>query len=206
MAGSKTKFHRSEGKKGVGIYTLIAILILVLGLLFTVSMSNKSTYRFVSNGETITLWEGKFIPKGSEPVKNFDPLQAGELKARGLTGKNYVGQRAAYKALFDELMALVTAESAKGKEADLNKLRMLLDRGENLLDRGERAGLELLGARFQLAKALVNVAEMSLERAYRKALPAYEEAIESGTGDRETLEVKRDTMQSVLESAPSEYR
>ena len=206
MAGSKTKFHRSEGKKGVGIYTLIAILILVLGLLFTVSMSNKSTYRFVSNGETITLWEGKFIPKGSEPVKNFDPLQAGELKARGLTGKNYVGQRAAYKALFDELMALVTAESAKGKEADLNKLRMLLDRGENLLYQGERAGVELLGARFQLAKALVNVAEMSLERAYRKALPAYEEAIESGTGDRETLEVKRDTMQSVLESAPSEYR
>ena len=206
MAGSKTKVPRNEGKKGVGIYTLIAILILVLGLLFTASMSNKATYQFVSTGETVTLWKGKFVPKGSEPVKNFDPLQAGEIDARGLAGKNFLGQRAAYKALFDEIMALITTESAKGKEADLNKLRMLLDRGENLLDRGERAGLELLGARFQLAKALVNVAEMSLERAYRKALPAYEEAIESGTGDRETLEVKRDTMQSVLESAPSEYR
>jgi hypothetical protein len=185
---------------------LIAILILVLGLLFTVSMSNKSTYRFVSNGETITLWKGKFVPKGSEPVKNFDPLQAGELDTSGLTGKNYAGQRAAYKALFDELIALITAESAKGKEADLNKLNILLDRGENLLDRSEKAGVELLGAKFQLAKALVAVAEMSLERAYKKALPAYEEAIKSGTGDRETLEVKRDTMQSVVESAPSEYR
>ena len=206
MAESKTKLSRDEGKKGVGIYTLIAILILVLGLLFTVSMSNKSTYQFVSNGETITLWKGKFIPKGSEPVKNFDPLQAGELDPRGLTNKNYPGQRAAYKALFDELMTLITAESAKGKEADLNKLNILLDRGENLLDRSEKAGVELLGAKFQLAKALVAVAEMSLERAYKKALPAYEEAIQSGTGDRETLEVKRDTMQSVVESAPSEYR
>lgn len=206
MARSKTKLRRNEGKKGVGVYTLIAILILVLGLLFAVSMSNKSTYQFVSNGETITLWKGKFIPKGSEPVENFDPLQTGELDASGLTGKNYAGQRAAYKALFDELMALITAESAKGKEADLNKLRILLDRGENLLDRGERGGVELLGARFQLAKALVAVAEMSLERAYRKALPAYEEAIKSAAADRETLEVKRDTMQSVVESAPSEYR
>jgi len=204
MTASKTKLNSREGKKGVGIYTFIALLILVLGLLFTVSMSNRSTYQFVSKGETITLWKGKFIPKGSEPVKNFDPLQADELDASGLTGKSYVGQRAAYKALFDHLMALIAAESGKGKEADLNKLKILLDKGENLLDRGERGGVELLDARFQLAKALVAVAEMGLERAYRKALPVYEEAIKSGTGDRETLAIKRDTMQSALESAPSE--
>jgi hypothetical protein len=204
MTASKTKLNRSKGKKGVGIYTLIALLILVLGLLFTVSLSNRSTYKFVSNGETITLWKGKFIPTGSEPEKNFDPLQAGELEARGLTGKSYVGQRAAYKALFGNLMALIAAESARGKEADLNKLNTLLDKGENLLDRGESAGVELLDARFQLAKALVAVAEMSLQRAYRKALPIYEEAIESGTGDRETLAIKRDNMQSVVESAHSE--
>jgi len=204
MAGSKKKLNRSEGKKGVGIYALIAILILVLGLLFTVSMSNRSTYQFVSNGETITLWKGKFSPKGTEPVKSFDPLQAGGLDTSGLTDKSYVGQKTAYQALFGQLMALIAAESAKGNEADLNKLNGLLDRGENLLNRGERGGLELLDARFQLAKALVAVAEMSLERAYRKALPVYEEAIESGTGDRETLAIKRDTMQSVVESAPSE--
>ena len=204
MAASKTKLNRREGKKGVGTYTLIAILILVLGLLFAVSMSNRSTYQFVSNGETITLWKGKFIPKGSEPEKNFDPLQAGELDASGLTGKSYVGQEAAYKALFGHLMALIAAESAKGKEADLNKLKTLLDKGENLLNRGERGGVELLDARFQLAKALVAVAEMSLERAYSKALPVYEEAIKSGTGDKETLAIKRDRMQSVVESATSE--
>jgi hypothetical protein len=204
MAGAETKLGKKEGKKGVGIYTLIAILILVLGFLFTVSLSNQSTYQFVSNGETITLWKGKFIPKGSEPVKNFDPLQADEIEASGLTGKNYVGKRAAYKALFDELMALITAETAKGKEADLNKLKILLDKGENLLDRGERGGVELLDARFQLAKTLVAVAEMSLERAYSKALPVYEEALKSGTGDREALEIKRDSMQSVVKSASSE--
>jgi hypothetical protein len=167
-------------------------------------MSNRSTYQFVSNGETRTLWKGKFIPKGSEPVKNFDPLQADELDVSGLTGKSYVGQKTAYTALFGHLMALITAESAKGKEADLNKLKALMDKGENLLDRGERGGLELLDARFQLAKALVAFAEMSLERAYRKALPIYEEAIKSGTGDRETLSIKRDSMQSVVKSAPSE--
>jgi hypothetical protein len=99
-------------------------------------------------------------------------------------------------------MALITAESAKGKEADLNKLQILLYKGEDLLDRGERGDVELLDARFQLAKALVAVAEMSLERAYRKALPVYEEAIKSGTGDKEALATKRDTMQSALESAP----
>ncbi len=202
MTASKTKLNSREGKKGLGIYTFIALLILVLGLLFAVSMSNKSTYQFVSKGETITLWQGKFIPKGSEPVKNFDPLQADELEASGLTGKSYAGQEAAYKALFNHLMALITAESAKGKEADLNKLQILLYKGEDLLDRGERGGVELLDARFQLAKALVAVAEMSLERAYRKALPVYEEAIKSGTGDKEALATKRDTMQSALESAP----
>jgi hypothetical protein len=202
MGAAETKLSSREGKKGLGIYALIAILILVLGLLFIVSLSNRSTYQFVSKGEKITLWKGKFIPKGSEPVKNFDPLQANELKESGLTDKSYRGQKAAYEALFDHLMALIAVESAKGEEADLNKLKTLLDRGENLLDRGERGGVELLDARFQLAKALVAVAEMSLERAYRKALPVYEEAIKSGTGDRETLEVKRKTMQSVVESAP----
>jgi hypothetical protein len=202
MSASETKLSNREGKKGFGIYTLIAILILVLGLLFVVSLSNRSTYQFVSKGEKITLWKGKFIPKGSEPVKNFDPLQAAELKASGLTDKSYQGQKAAYEALFNHLMALIAVESAKGKEADLNKLKTLLDRGENLLDRGERSGVELLEARFQLAKALVAVAEMSLERAYRKALPVYEEAIKSGTRDREALEVKRDSMQSVVKSAP----
>ena len=204
MTGSKTKLDKSKAKKGTGLYALIAILILVLGLLFTVSMSNRATYQFVSKGETITLWKGKFIPKGSEPVKGFDPLQAEELDATGITGKSYVGARAAYKALFDELMALVAVETAKGEEADLNKLRTLLDRGENLLKRGERSGVEMLDARFRLARAQVVLAEMDLERAYKKALPIYEEAIKSGRGSRETLAIKRDSMKSVVESASSE--
>ena len=74
MTGKRNRFGGNERKKGMGLYALIAIMILVLGLLFTVSMSNYSTYELVRQGETITLWKGKFIPKGSEPVQSFDTL------------------------------------------------------------------------------------------------------------------------------------
>ena len=202
MSGKRSEFGGSERKKGMGLYALIAIMILVLGLLFTVSMSNYSTYELVSQGETITLWKGKFIPKGSEPVQSFDTLEGGEMAVGKLTGKSYSGRNAAHKAVFLHLMDLIAAELAKGDDADLTKLEGLLDRAEEVLPRGKKRDVGMLGSRFELAKTRVAVAEMSLERAYKRALPIYDEAIESGVGDRESLETKRETMQSALESTP----
>jgi hypothetical protein len=202
MTRKRNEFGGSERKKGMGLYTLIAIMILVLGLLFAVSMSNYSTYELVSQGGTITLWKGKFIPKGPEPVQSFDTLEGGDMAVGKLTGKSYSGRNAAQKAVFLNLMDLIAAELAKGNDADLTKLEDLLDRADELLPPGKKRDMGLLGSRFQLAKTRVAVAEMSLERAYQKALPIYDEAIKSGMGDRESLEIKRDTMEAALASAP----
>lgn len=199
MAEEKMKFGGGEKKKkGRGLYILIAILILVLGLLFAFSMSNYTTYQLKSKGEKLTLWKGKFTPKGSEQVKSFDPLVVSDTDVRELTRRNYIGRDAAYKAIFGHLMDQIAAESARGMEADLSKLNSLLNKAEDVLASGKKGDTSLLGPTFQLAKTRVAVAEMSLEKAYRKALPVYEEAIKSGLAEAEVLEPTLEAMEAVL--------
>jgi hypothetical protein len=56
--------------------------------------------------------------------------------------------------------------------------------------------------RFQLAQKRVGMAELGLHKAYRKALPVYQEALKAGLGDPATLEAKVETMQEALGLVP----
>ena len=56
--------------------------------------------------------------------------------------------------------------------------------------------------RFQLAQKRVGMAELGLHKAYKKALPVYQEALKAGLADAATLETKVETMQKALGLVP----
>ena len=190
-------------KKGMGLYTLIAVLILVVGLVFTFSISNYRTYQFKDRGDSLTLWKGKFTPKGSEKVESFESVILKDEDLEKLTGQRYASRDAAYKAIFAHLMDQIAVESAKGDKADFKKLNTLLNEAESVFGIIMREGRGVAGARFQLAQKRVTVAELTLQEVYRKALPAYKDAVKSGLGDPLELESKIEAMQMTLGLATS---
>lgn len=186
-----------ERRRGMGVYALIAVFLLAVGLLFTISSSNYKTYRFKKSGETLTLWKGKFAPKGLQIVESFDPMVVGEKDVSTLTGRTFSGKDGAFKALFGFLMNQVDQELAKDERANIGKVGGLLDQSEMLVGNpGENSNMA--GPRLRLAQKRVALAEMTLKKAYQKAVPVYEEALKGGLGDREILKEQLQTMQTAL--------
>ena len=187
-----------EQKKGKGLYTLIAVLILVIGLVFIFSIGNYRTYKFKDKGDSLTLWKGKFTPRGNAKVESFESVILGDEDLKDLTGHSYASKNAVYKAVFGHLMDQIALESAKGDGADLRKLNSLLDKAEMVLAIVMGEGRDVASPRFKLAQNRVTVAELTLQEAYRKALPIYEDAVESGLGDAQELTPKMEAMQMAL--------
>ena len=185
-------------KKGMGLYTLIAVLILVVGLVFTFSISNYRTYQFKDRGDSLTLWKGKFTPKGIEKVESFQSLILKDEDLRKLTSERYASKEAAYRAIFAHLIDQIAVESAKGGKADFSKLNTMLHKAESVFSMIMREGRDIAGPRFQLAQKRVMVAELTLQEVYRKALPVYKDALNSGLGDSRELEPKMEAMQMTL--------
>jgi hypothetical protein len=192
-----------EGKRGLGAYAFIAVLLLAVGLLVSISLSNYKTYKLVKNTNTLTLWKGKFAPRGFERVESFDPVVVGDSDVTGLTDRLYTGKAAVYKAIFAFYMNQVTGETSKGDKADMSTISLLLDRAENFMDGNGKGQNDLAAMRFDLAKQRVAMAELSLKKAYEKALPIYQEALKAGLADRATLEAKVETMEKTLGQAPA---
>ena len=188
-----------DQKKGKGLYALIAVIILVIGLVFTFSISNYRTFEFKEKDDSLTLWKGKFIPRGTEKVESFESLILADEDLRDLTGQRYASRDAAYKAIFGRLMDQIAVESAKGDKADLRKLNTLLDKAEKVFAIVMREGRGVAGPRFKLAEKRITVAELTLQEVYRQALPIYQEAIQSGLGDAQELKPKMEAMQVALE-------
>ena len=203
MREVKTESTAGEQKKGKVLYTLIAVLILVIGLVFTFSISNYRTFEFKDKGDSLTLWKGKFIPKGDEKVESFESLILGDEDLKDLTGQRFSSRDAAYKAIFARLMDQIAVESAKGDKADLSKLNTLLDKAEVVFAIVMRESRGVTTPRFELAQKRVAVAELNLQEAYRKALPIYEEAVKSGLGDAQKLKPRMEAMQVALKLGTS---
>lgn len=204
MHQMKMKSTAGEQKKGKGLYTLIAVLIMVIGLVFIFSISNYRTYVFRDKGDSLTLWKGKFIPKGTEKVESFESILLADKDLRELSGRRFDSKDEAYKAIFGRLMDQIAVESAKGDKADLDKLNTLLGKAEIVFAVVMAAGRGEAGPRFQLAQKRVAVAELTLQEAYRKALPVYQDAVKSGLGDAKDLKPKMQAMQTALGGATSE--
>jgi len=197
-------FSRGESKKSFGGYALIAVLLLAIGLLVSISLSNYNTYKLVKNSNSLTLWKGKFAPRGFEQVESFEPVVVGDSDVSGLTNKLYTGKAAVYKAIFAFYMDQVTGETAKGDKADMSMISLLLDRAENFMDGNGKQEEGLAAMRFNLAQQRVAMAELGLQKAYQKALPIYQEALKAGLADRAMLEAKVETMEQTLGLLPAQ--
>jgi len=170
----------------------------------SISLSNYNTYKLVKNSNSLTLWKGKFAPRGFEQVESFEPVVVGDSDVSGLTNKLYTGKAAVYKAIFAFYMDQVTGESAKGDKADMSMISLLLDRAENFMDGNGKQQEGLAAMRFNLAQQRVAMAELGLQKAYQKALPIYQEALKAGLADRAMLEAKVANMEQTLGLLPGQ--
>jgi transposase-like protein len=182
-------------KKGMGLYALVGVVLVVVALLLVMSLTNYSTYQVRQSGNTLTLWKGTFAPVGSEQVKAFEPIETGDGDVSRLVGRSFAGRDSAYKAVFQYLMEQATGEVNKGDQGDLGKVDRLFAKADSLVT---KEGSGMAGPRFELAQKRVTVAEMALKRAYQKALPAYQEALRLKMADSATLKAQIEAMQIAL--------
>jgi transposase-like protein len=191
-----------QARKGLGGYAFLAVILLVVGLLLSISISNHNTYQLRKNGNSLTLWKGKFAPRGYEMVEAFDPVIVGDADVSALTGRTFSGKDAVHKAIFAFFMDQVTGETTRADGADIGKMNLLLDRAEAFAEKNGAGDASLASMRFQLAQQRVGMAERGLHKAYQKALPIYQEALKAGLADAATLEAKVETMQKALGLVP----
>ena len=192
----------AQTKRGLGGYGFIAVMLLVVGLLLSISISNHSTYQLRKNSNSLTLWKGKFAPRGYELVEAFEPVEVGDADVSALTGRTFTGKDAVNEAIFTFFMDQVNGETARGEGADISKMNVLIDRAEAFAEINGAGGTSLKSMRFQLAQKRVGMAELGLHKAYKKALPIYQEALQAGLADAATLEAKVEAMQKVLGAVP----
>jgi transposase-like protein len=194
-----------EPRKGMGGYAFIAIMLLVVGLLVSISLSNHNSYQLRKSSNTLTLWKGKFAPRGSEMVASFEPLVVAEGEdVSALTNRTYTGKAAVYNAVYAFFIDQVNDEAVKGPDADTGKINRLLNRAEDTVNGNPNGDLAAAKMRLQLAQKRVAIAELGLQKAYQKALPVYEEAMKAGLGDVPMLEGKVEAMQKALGLIPVE--
>jgi hypothetical protein len=204
VANPKISGSENEQRKGMGAYTLIAVLILAIGLLFTISLSNYNTYTFRKNSQNLTLWKGKLSPTAYEIVGAFEPLEVGDAEVGSLTERSFIGKDTTYRAFFSYLLDEIGLEMAKGDEASMDKINRLLERAESILEIRTKDGGSLAGPRLQLAKMRVAFGQMTLRDAYEKALPVYEEALSKGLGNSVELQTELEQMKIFLKRAALE--
>ena len=191
-------FGGGEERRGMGSYALIAIILLVVGLVFTISLSNYNTYQLRESSDTLTLWKGKFSPRGSVQVESFEPIDVGDADVSALTSRTYTGVDAVHKAIYAFYMDQIIAELDKGNGADNGKVSRLLAKAEGMVGGEAEGDRSLANINFQLAEKRVAIAEIELQKAYEKALPAYQQAASMGLADAAMLEAKILSMQEAL--------
>jgi hypothetical protein len=191
-----------QEKKGLGGYGFIAVMLLLVGLLVSISINNHSTYQLRQDNNALTLWKGKFAPRGYQMVEAFEPVVVDDADVSALTGRTYSGKEAVHSAIFAFFMDQVNRETARGDEADIGKMALLLYRAEAFAESNGAGDTSLASMRFQVAQQRVGMAEVGLHKAYQKALPVYQEALKAGLGDAAMLEAKVETMQKALGLVP----
>jgi hypothetical protein len=187
-----------QKKKGLGGYGFIAVMLLAVGLLLSISISNHGTYQLRKDSNSLTLWKGKFAPRGYEMVEAFESVVVDDADVSALTGRTYTGKEDVHRAIFAFFMDQVIAEEARGDETDIGKMNLLLDRAEAFAESNGTGDTSLASMRLKLAQQRVSMAEVGLHKAYQKALPVYQEALKAGVADAAMLEAKVETMQKAL--------
>ena len=201
MTNTQMSSGSNGRKKGMTLFIVIAIFILLTGILFAFSFSNRNTYRLLKEDDTLTLWKGKMAPRGLERVESFEPLAVGQSDPSLLTSKGFAGKEAMYEAIFDFMMVQIAGELEKGEEANLEQTNKFLNKAEAVLNNNLKASSNQVELQLHLASARMAVAELTLQKAYEKALPVYEEALKKGLGHTELLESQIEAAKTVLDSS-----
>ncbi|MFA9433283.1 MAG: helix-turn-helix domain-containing protein [Deltaproteobacteria bacterium] len=186
-----------QKKKGLGGYGFIAVMLLAVGLLLSISISNHGTYQLRKDSNSLTLWKGKFAPRGYEMVEAFEPVVVDDADVSALTGRTYTGKEDVHRAIFAFFMDQISAET------DIGKMNLLLARAEAFAESNGAGDTSLASMRFQLAQRRVGMAEQVLHKAYQEALPVFQEALKAGLADPAMLEAKVETMQKALGLVPA---
>ena len=186
-----------QKKKGLGGYGFIAVMLLAVGLLLSISISNHGTYQLRKDSNALTLWKGKFAPRGYEMVEAFEPVVVDDADVSALTGRTYTGKEDVHRAIFAFFMDQISAET------DIGKMNLLLARAETFAESNGAGDTSLASMRFQLAQRRVGMAEQVLHKAYQEALPVFQEALKAGLADPAMLEAKLETMQKALGLVPA---
>jgi hypothetical protein len=186
-----------QKKKGLGGYGFIAVMLLAVGLLLSISISNHGTYQLRKDSNSLTLWKGKFAPRGYQMVEAFEPVVVDDADVSALTGRTYTGKEDVHRAIFAFFMDQISAET------DIGKMNLLLARAEAFAESNGAGDTSLASMRFQLAQRRVGMAEQVLHKAYQEALPVYQEALKAGLADPAMLEAKVETMQKALGLVPA---
>ena len=155
-----------QARKGLGGYGFIAVMLLVVGLLLSISISNHNSYQIRKNSNSLTLWKGKFAPRGYQLVEEFEPVLVGDADVSTLTGRKFTGRDAVNRAIFAFFMDQVNGETARGNGADIGKMSLLLNKAEAFAETNGSGDASLKSMRFQLAQQRVGIAELGLHKAY----------------------------------------
>jgi transposase-like protein len=193
----------AQAKRGLGGYGVIAVMLLVVGLLLSISISNHSRYQLRENNNSLTLWKGKFAPRGYELVEEFEPVVVEDADVSALTSRTFSSKDAVNKAIFAFFMDQVKGETARGDGADVGKMSLMINRAEAFAESNGTGDTSLKTMRFELAQQRVGMAELGLHKAYQRALPIYQEALKTGLADAATLEAKVKDMQKALGIVPA---
>ncbi len=186
-----------QKKKGLGGYGFIAVMLLLVGLLVSISINNHSTYQLRKDSNALMLWKGKFAPRGYQMVEAFEPVVVDDADVSALTGRTYTGKEDVHRAIFAFFMDQISAET------DIGKMNLLLARAEAFAESNGAGDTSLASMRFQLAQRRVGMAEQVLHKAYQEALPVFQEALKAGLADPAMLEAKVETMQKALGLVPA---
>jgi hypothetical protein len=135
-------------------------------------------------------------------VEAFEPVEVGDADVSALTARTFTGKDAVNDAIFAFFMDQVNGETAQGDGANISKMNALINRAEAFAEINGAGGANLRSMRFQLAQKRVGMAELGLHKAYKKALPIYQEALKAGLADGATLEAKVEAMQKALGLVP----
>ena len=167
----------TSGGKRSSQFSLIAtfaIIFVVAGLIISLCMYNSSKYYLVQDGNTISLFKGKFLPVGKERVIDFAPIDVGNDRLNAITDKNYHGEWAAVNALFTYMITQADQAIAREGGPDYAQANHYLALAEKVAYKGGQKS----DVNMRYAQLNYTIAVKKVTQAERQLVSMYEDSID----------------------------
>jgi transposase-like protein len=197
---------RESNSSSFPLVATIAIILIVAGLVVGVCVYNSSKYFIVQDGTKISLWKGKFAPFGREKVKDFAPIDVGDLEVNPMTDKTYYGEWSAVSALFDHMIEQADKALEGAQGPDYAKANRYLALAEKVAYKGEqKTALNKRYAQlyFTLSVKKVSQTEQQLLQVYEDSIQMLQHAQQWGFKNSGLLQEEIATLQAKLQELKS---